>query len=568
MSDILTVSVVMRTWNRPDLLKRAVASIRAQTFQNWQLIIVDDASTNPEVPPLLDELSKDEKIVVIRNEKNRDGHCIILNQGVERADGKYVAFCDDDDARNPDWLAMMVGHLESHPEHMYVICQSIDTNENGSTTIHRGVLPANIGQICSRNFIDLGELFLRREVFDSVGLFNEDIHYGDDWEFVSRLIRCNIPAGIVLQPLCIHHLHKGGQLHTRIEAQRVETQKIIADRKIKLPVMIAVFWPGRDRLQESQLQVVQGTLAALRSLPYVRVEAGGEAHLASGLNKENCNFIFVACPFQCEDADLKILRGHGIPMIALLAEDPPAINRNLQLSVFFDWVITNDMSTIKCYQDKARKEKLHYKPENVGFMPSLSINSTVLTPPEEYNAVPKEYDMIICGYMYDSRREWFKKVCDKIDWKLLLVGRRWEEFSNKFEVLGDQSPANTMELYAKSRVVACVHRITSDLGGGSIPFHTAARGYIEAYSGSLVLIDNTREIIPPFEEDEVLVYDYPNPDDFIQKAHWALNEENKDKILYMGKKAQRRAANRFTFVARLKTLLRELLTPRVNIRIR
>lgn len=111
------VSVVMPTHNRGALLSRAIESVRSQTFQDWELVVTDDASTDDTWHVLAGWAAKDTRIKPYRNTTNQYPDISkILNDGLTRAKGEYIARLDDDDY----WvdirkLAKQVAYLDANP---------------------------------------------------------------------------------------------------------------------------------------------------------------------------------------------------------------------------------------------------------------------------------------------------------------------------------------------------------------------------------------------------------------------------------------------------------------------
>ena len=101
-SDAPLVSVVLPTYDRPALVRKAVASVGAQTYPNVELLVVDDCSPTP-VEQALEGLSLGPSIAVrvLRHEENRGGNAA-RNTGIRVAAGEYVAFLDDDDRWHPE----------------------------------------------------------------------------------------------------------------------------------------------------------------------------------------------------------------------------------------------------------------------------------------------------------------------------------------------------------------------------------------------------------------------------------------------------------------------------------
>lgn len=105
-------SVVMPTHNRPDYLAEAIASVVAQTEQDWELIVVDDASQPPA------EVPADPRIILVRNSTS-GGPAEARNTGIRRAAGSHIAFLDDDDG----WAPTRLAHArEAHQKAQVVVC--------------------------------------------------------------------------------------------------------------------------------------------------------------------------------------------------------------------------------------------------------------------------------------------------------------------------------------------------------------------------------------------------------------------------------------------------------------
>jgi glycosyltransferase involved in cell wall biosynthesis len=125
------VSVILPTYNRGAFLSEAVAAIRDQTFTDWELIVVDDGSSeevSPEIYRLLSELGRPARIV----RQDNQGAYGARNTGLDLARGRYVAFFDSDDVWLSHHLADCVGALETHPEvdWVFAACRRIDLDSD------------------------------------------------------------------------------------------------------------------------------------------------------------------------------------------------------------------------------------------------------------------------------------------------------------------------------------------------------------------------------------------------------------------------------------------------------
>ena len=115
------ISVILTTHQRADLLPRAIESILAQTLESFELIVVDDGSTD-ETAKVVETFMQCDKRVVYLYQANQ-GLAAARNRGVHCARGKYIAFMDDDDASAPNRLQIQVNFLETHIEYAACACQ-------------------------------------------------------------------------------------------------------------------------------------------------------------------------------------------------------------------------------------------------------------------------------------------------------------------------------------------------------------------------------------------------------------------------------------------------------------
>ena len=147
------VSIVIPTHNRAHLIRRAIGSVLNQIYQDFEIIIVDDASTD-NTREVVESLN-DQRIRYIRHE-NKRGAAAARNTGITSASGKYIAFQDSDDKWLPEKLGRQVEILESSPsevgvvhtkfsriidnEKVYITWTTINTQE---TDIHKKLLKGN-----------------------------------------------------------------------------------------------------------------------------------------------------------------------------------------------------------------------------------------------------------------------------------------------------------------------------------------------------------------------------------------------------------------------------------------
>lgn len=126
----MKVSVVLAAYNAEKYLALAVQSILDQTFSDFELILIDDRSTDSTGRIMKRFAGQDPRVVVLENEENL-GLTKSLNRGISIARGQYIARMDADDIAVPHWLGNQVRFLDEHPDYTFVSCIGRYIDENG-----------------------------------------------------------------------------------------------------------------------------------------------------------------------------------------------------------------------------------------------------------------------------------------------------------------------------------------------------------------------------------------------------------------------------------------------------
>lgn len=186
------VSVIMPTYNRPQQLRRAVESVLTQTYQDFEIIVINDAGE--EVADWLTTLRGSEKIIYVRHGTNRD-RAAARNTGLRLARGKYIAYLDDDDRFLPDHLQTLVEFLESHEYRVaYSDAWRVHEERRGDRYVEttRDVpysFEFDATRLLIANYIPVLSVMHERSCLDEVGLFDERLTSHEDWDLWIRLSR-------------------------------------------------------------------------------------------------------------------------------------------------------------------------------------------------------------------------------------------------------------------------------------------------------------------------------------------------------------------------------------------
>lgn len=188
------VSVVIPTHDRNRKLLRAVKSVEKQTYENIQIIVVND-STNNELPEYVRNSSK---IISIRNKRQRGG-AGARNTGINIAEGRFIAFLDDDDFFHPKKIEKQVQFMKNHGDDDFFGCFTwYKYYESEKDLKHdRGeIIREDAAQIIYRMLrgqeVRIGgcsSLIIKNKSLQELGGFNEEFSRHQDWELLIRLLR-------------------------------------------------------------------------------------------------------------------------------------------------------------------------------------------------------------------------------------------------------------------------------------------------------------------------------------------------------------------------------------------
>jgi glycosyltransferase involved in cell wall biosynthesis len=218
-----TVSVVVATYNYARWLPQAIRSVQAQTWRDWECVIVDDASSDATASVAAGLLRGDRRLRYLRNRRNL-GEAAARNVGNAAACGEYIAVLDADDTWHPQKLEQQLAAMAGAPE--AVLCFTAPTLpvertervaqylENWARELGRSLL--------RENNVTHSSVLLPRRVLDEVGGYDERLPYAVDWDLWLRLLhRYGAERLIYLnQPLVHYRIHDGNMSSNSARACR------------------------------------------------------------------------------------------------------------------------------------------------------------------------------------------------------------------------------------------------------------------------------------------------------------------------------------------------------------
>lgn len=228
------VSVIIPTYNSANLIGRAIGSVLAQTYHNFEVIIVDDGSTDNTEEVVRELQEKDERIIYRKLEKNSGGAAKPKNIGIKIAKGDYIATLDADDEWFPEKLEKQLdifkestksnlGFVGCFAKHIY---EEDDVEFLFKIPRHEDVLR----YILARDYMGSGSSMMYKSgVFSNAGVFDEALKSGQDTEMRIRLAQL-YDFDFVEEPLITYYFHEENISSTLSIEKRMEDIEYIIEK--------------------------------------------------------------------------------------------------------------------------------------------------------------------------------------------------------------------------------------------------------------------------------------------------------------------------------------------------
>lgn len=212
------LSIVLPTYGRPDLLPRAIASVRAQTLTDWELVVVDDNQPGSEAriatESVMRDLGADSRIRYLRHESNQGGGAA-RNTGIAAARAPLVGFLDDDDEWYPEKAELQVALLANAPDDVALVyCRMLTVDESAGTSSLWPTDGASHGlrHLLRRNTVGSTSCVVcRLPALLAVGMFDAGLPSKQDIDLYVRLAE-RYDFGFVDQALVARHVHAGASI--------------------------------------------------------------------------------------------------------------------------------------------------------------------------------------------------------------------------------------------------------------------------------------------------------------------------------------------------------------------
>lgn len=206
MNNIPAISIIIPAYNRAEVISETLDSVLAQSFQNWECIIVDDGSKDNTFEIAAQYTEKDSRFRLYkRPDSHKPGGCGARNFGFLQSKGKYIKWLDSDDIIEKELLKKEIQQFEQQPGLKFAYC--------GHLTFHKTQSQPNNAKLiqtapktgtellnlmgASREYVLTGSYAVDRNVISVSGLWNEELKINQDGEFIFRVLtNCDSVASV------------------------------------------------------------------------------------------------------------------------------------------------------------------------------------------------------------------------------------------------------------------------------------------------------------------------------------------------------------------------------------
>lgn len=187
------VSIITSTYNRAQMVGRAIDSVRSQTFTAWEHLIVGDCTPDNTGEVVASYRDPRVRFYNLAEKTREGGHgALAKNHGIQQmARGRYIAYLDDDDRYRPRFLEVMVGYMESQPEAHVAYCRSVYRDRRTGRRMlgnpfQRWLHGYSREKLKRYNFLNTNCVVHRKDVIDAVGGWNPAFYF-DDYDLWLRM---------------------------------------------------------------------------------------------------------------------------------------------------------------------------------------------------------------------------------------------------------------------------------------------------------------------------------------------------------------------------------------------
>ncbi len=211
------ISVVMPVYNAERFLRDAIDSVLCQSFEDFELIVIDDCSTDSSYEILREYERKDSRVRVYKNEENK-GVSFTRNFGVSKAKSEYIALIDSDDMWRKDKLSQQISILEKYPDTAVCFTASsfVDTDSIESNFIFHIPSEVSYKKLLKQNVISCSSVLVKKEWLEKYPMAHDNMH--EDFAVWLSILKDGGKARGINEPLLIYRVDRDSKSGNKLKS--------------------------------------------------------------------------------------------------------------------------------------------------------------------------------------------------------------------------------------------------------------------------------------------------------------------------------------------------------------
>lgn len=213
------VSIIMPAYNCEKYVVEAINSVLAQTYKNWELLVLDDGSKDNTLQVIKEFSKKDSRIKALPNGKNM-GVSATRNRGIELATGEWIAFLDSDDMWESKKLEKQL-EVAKEKEAEFLFTGSSYINEQGEPFKGIFEVPAKVNykKLRNQNVISCSSVLVKRKYFANIKMEKDEMH--EDYAVWLRILKLGVTAYGVNEPLLVYRISRNSKSGNKMKTVKM-----------------------------------------------------------------------------------------------------------------------------------------------------------------------------------------------------------------------------------------------------------------------------------------------------------------------------------------------------------
>ncbi|EGW38474.1 glycosyltransferase family 2 protein [Desulfosporosinus sp. OT] len=214
------VSVIMPAYNAEKYIEKAINSVLNQSYDQFELIVIDDGSEDNTAEIIKAMVIKDKRVHFFRNEKNR-GVSASRNLGIAQSIGDWIAFLDSDDMWRSEKLEKQINLIRNneHANLIYTGLSFMDENDNPNSYVLKIPELVKYKDLLKQNIIACSSVLVKKQCLSGLKMERDDMH--EDFAMWLKILKTESYAYGINEPLLIYRLSKNSKSGNKIKAAKM-----------------------------------------------------------------------------------------------------------------------------------------------------------------------------------------------------------------------------------------------------------------------------------------------------------------------------------------------------------